>query len=289
MLSGARAPPPGLCQNPFLLDRDGRGPRGPAGERRVAAPTSRLTTRHVFIEGARPVLEALRAQRRAVFELWIPSNARSAAQRELVSLANERKLPVHEAGRSREIRARAAPLPEPSFEEILVELGSPRLLVALDGVTDVGNLGSIARSAETAGAQALVLEHRRSPPLSAAALRASAGALEHLPLARAPNLGRALDLARNEGCAVLAADPTGDPLDHVSPEILRGDVVWLLGSEDLGIRRGLLERATSRVAIPVWGRIPSLGVAASAAIVLHRSATARARVVEGAAGEHASR
>ncbi len=227
------------------------------------------------IEGGRPRLEALRAGRRKVLEVWLPPDARGAVQREIEERARALGIPIHPVERSAETRARAEPYPEESFESLLASLPSPRLLVALAGVTDVGNLGSIARSAETAGAAALVLELRHSPAIGPGALRASSGALEHLRLARTPNLARALDLARQEGFRVLAADPAGEALDRQPQQGLEGDLLWVFGSEERGIRPSVLARADARVGITLQGRIASLGVAAAAAFLLHATAARR--------------
>ena len=229
------------------------------------------------IEGGRAVLEALRARRRKVLEIWLPAAGRSAVQREIEERARAEGIPIHAVERSADTRAIAEPYPEQSFEELLTSLQSPRLLVALDGVTDVGNLGSIARSAETAGVAALVLELRRSPPIGPGALRASSGAFEHLRVARTPNLARALELARQEGMRVFAADPAGMPLEAVDDADFRHDIVWVLGSEERGIRPSLLGMADVRVGIPLHGRIGSLGVAAAAAVLLHGTALRRDR------------
>jgi 23S rRNA (guanosine2251-2'-O)-methyltransferase len=179
---------------------------------------------------------------------------------------------VIEAGSG--VSALADPYPELSFEELLSGPG-PRHFVALDGVTDVGNLGSIARSAEAAGASGLVLEQRRAPPVNSGALRASAGALEYLAVARTPNLRKALLLARGEGLVILSAEPGGVPLAEIAPEFLRGESILLLGSEDRGIRGSLRELVQARIGIPMEGRIQSLGVAAAAAYLLLRLAESR--------------
>jgi 23S rRNA (guanosine2251-2'-O)-methyltransferase len=227
------------------------------------------------IEGGRPVLEALRAGRRKVLEIWLPTTTRSAVQREIEARARALGIAIHAVERSGETRARAEPYPEESFEALLASLDSPRLLVALDGVTDVGNLGSIARSAETAGVRGIVLELRRSPPIGPGALRASSGALEHLRVARAPNLVRALELARQEGVRILAADSAGVPFADLSADQLGGDVLWVFGSEERGIRPSILARADVHVGIPLHGQVGSLGVAAAAAVLLHGTAARR--------------
>jgi 23S rRNA (guanosine2251-2'-O)-methyltransferase len=232
------------------------------------------------IEGARPVIEALRAGRRRVHEIQIPRGEGSPALHALREAALHYRIPVTAGAAGTGVRALADPYPEIVYEELLGGSG-PRRLVALDGVTDVGNLGSIARSAEVAGATGLVLEQRRSPPINAGALRASAGALEHLRVSRVPSLRRALELARGEGLTILAAEVGAPPLAQVDPGVLEGDLLLLLGSEDRGIRRGLRELAGIQVGIPALGRTESLGVAAAGAYLLLRLAELRGRRGEG--------
>jgi 23S rRNA (guanosine2251-2'-O)-methyltransferase len=227
-----------------------------------------------LIEGARPVIEAIRAGRRRIHSVHLPEGDGSAARRELEALLAERGISPLPAERGAGVHASADPYPEEEFEALLAE-PSPRFLVALDRVTDVGNLGSIARSAECAGAGGLVLEHRNAPPIAAGALRASAGALEHLRVGRAPNLARALELGRREGLAVLAADTGGVPLGELPRETLQSDLIWVFGSEDRGVRAGIRKLASAVVAIPMAGRIESLGVAAAAAYFLIRTAETR--------------
>ena len=224
------------------------------------------------IEGVRAAIEAIRAARRPVLEVWLPSEDRSPGLRALRELAESHGIPVREG---REVRARAAPFPEESFEDLLTREPAS-FLVALDRVTDVGNLGAIARSAECAGVRGLVLEHRHAPPIGAGALRASAGALEHLRVGRTPNLRSALRLARQEGYTVAAGTPDGVPIPELPPGALCGNLIWVFGSEDRGLRSGVLEVSDLRVAIPLHGRVESLGVAAAAAVLLHRTAEERA-------------
>ncbi|NRA02746.1 MAG: RNA methyltransferase [Myxococcales bacterium] len=235
------------------------------------------------IEGVRPVIEAIRAGRRRIFEVELPEQRSTPGLRELSALLEERGIPTRPssggpreaAGRIR-VLARSEPFPEESFEALLEDSG-PRLLVALDRVTDIGNLGSIARSAEAAGFGGRVLEHRHAPPIGPGAIRASAGALEHLRVGRTPNLARALDLARAEGLRVFAAEAGGRPIESLDPELLAGELIWVFGSEDRGIREMVRARADQVVGIPLIGRIDSLGVAAAAAFLLLRVAEARRR------------
>ncbi len=222
------------------------------------------------IEGVRPVIEAIRAGRRRVFQVALPATVRSHGARELADLARERGIPTSQ-NPDQSVWAEAERFPEEPFEALLEARGTRRL-VALDGVTDVGNLGSIARSAESAGVSGLLLEQRNAPPIGAGALRASAGALEHLRVGRTPSLPRALNLCASEGLAILAADPGGSPLSAVPDEVLGGEWVWLFGSEERGVRPGLRENAHWRIGIPQRGNVASLGVAAAAAYLLLRTA-----------------
>jgi 23S rRNA (guanosine2251-2'-O)-methyltransferase len=232
--------------------------------------------RVAVIEGVRPVIEALRAARRRVLRVSMPAEAGSPGLLELSRLLAERDIPVRRVSGARDVAAEAEPYPELPFEDLLVA-PPPRWLVALDRVTDVGNLGSIARTAEVAGVWGLVLEHRHAPPIGAGALRARAGALEHLPVGRTPNLRRALELCRSEGLGVLVAEPGGQPLERVPPDLIRGDLVLVLGGEAEGTRAGVRALADELVGIPLRGRVGSLGVAAAGAYLLLRLADLRQR------------
>jgi 23S rRNA (guanosine2251-2'-O)-methyltransferase len=227
----------------------------------------------VVLTGAHPIREALRARRRRLARLVVAGGPEDAALRGLAEAAG---VPVEGerpgAGRRGEPlpRLEAGPLPEPSLEELVSGLGSgPQLLVALDGVEDPQNLGAIARVAEAAGAGALVLTHRHAPPLSPAVSRASAGAIEWLPVARTPNLRRALKWLKGQEFWIFGADPQG-PLDAFAlpVEWRLGRRVLVLGAEGRGLRPGVAEELDHRVRIPMAGRIASLNVATAAAVLL---------------------
>lgn len=147
------------------------------------------------------------------------------------------------------------------------------LIVALDQVQDPQNLGAICRSAECAGAAGLVLPERRAAEVTAAVCKASAGAVEHLPLARVRNLTDFLIMAKARGFWCYGASAAG-ALDYRRVD-LTGPVILVLGSEGTGLRPRVAAACDALIALPLRGRIDSLSVAAAAAILLYAAAAAR--------------
>jgi 23S rRNA (guanosine2251-2'-O)-methyltransferase len=141
------------------------------------------------------------------------------------------------------------------------------LVVMLDGISDPQNLGACARSAEAAGAALLVTRARRAAPVSPAAIRASAGALLHLPVARVPNLTRVLDHFRDRGFVAVGLDHRAEDDLYLSEPPPR-PLVLVVGSEGTGISRLVRESCDQLVAIPMKGRTASLNAAAALAVAL---------------------
>jgi 23S rRNA (guanosine2251-2'-O)-methyltransferase len=149
------------------------------------------------------------------------------------------------------------------------------LIVALDQVQDPQNLGAVARSAEVAGATGLVIPERRSASVTAAVAKASAGAIEHLPIARVTNLADWLARAKDAGAWSYGADAAATTA--YTEADLTGKIVLVLGSEGEGLRRLVSERCDVLVAIPMRGRVDSLNVSSSAAVLLFEAARQRGR------------
>lgn len=144
---------------------------------------------------------------------------------------------------------------------------SDALVVVLDGITDPQNLGACARSAEAAGASLLVARKRRAAPLTAAAVRASAGALLHVPAARVTNLSRTLEYLRDRGFFVIGLDQDAQANIYDAPQPSR-PVAVVVGAEDAGLSRLVRESCDLLVAIPMAGRTGSLNAAAALAVAL---------------------
>ncbi|HEV7655381.1 MAG TPA: RNA methyltransferase [Mycobacteriales bacterium] len=160
--------------------------------------------------------------------------------------------------------------------------GTPRLVVLLADIRDPGNAGTVLRSADAAGADAVVLAGDSVDAYNGKTVRASAGSLFHLPVVRGADLDRTLAAARAAGLTVLAADGAGErDLDDL-PE-LAGPTAWLFGNEAWGLPAALGARADARVRIPISPRAESLNLAAAAAVCLFASARAQ-RVPGGGSG-----
>ncbi len=236
------------------------------------------------LTGSHCVLEALRARRRVLHRLVVRAGPSNPEIEESLKAASEAGVPVAELDRdafrslagvgratsnSQGVILEAGPLPTRALPDLWSSRPSPRRLVALDGVEDPQNVGAIVRVAEASGVQGLVLGTRRAPPLSPALARASAGAVEWLPVARVPNLRRAINQAKSEGFWVLGADPGANQTLFSMPDrLLRGDLLVVLGAEGRGLRPGVRDLVDHAVRIPTRGNVGSLNVASAAAVIL---------------------
>jgi 23S rRNA (guanosine2251-2'-O)-methyltransferase len=170
------------------------------------------------------------------------------------------------------ICAEAGPYPYAGADQLLA--GEKPLIVALDQVQDPQNLGSICRTAECVGAAGVVIPERRAAEVTAAVCKASAGAVEHLPVARVRNMADFLDEARRAGCwsyGASAADASPDrrPVPYDMPDYEGSGVVLVLGSEGSGLRPRVAGACDELVALPLLGSVESLGVSAAAAALLY--------------------
>jgi 23S rRNA (guanosine2251-2'-O)-methyltransferase len=214
------------------------------------------------------VHEALRAGRRPIRHVWAtPAAAKEPWLRGVPLSGADAEAIAERCGSDAHqgICAEAGPYPYVDARELLA--GPDPLLVALDEVQDPQNLGAIARTAECAGATGLVVLERRSAEVTPAAVKASAGATEHLPIARVTNLADFLDAAKRAGCWAYGAEGgTATPYD--SPDY--GGVL-VLGAEGRGLRPKVRAHCDVLVSLPLEGRIESLNVSAAAAVLLYEA------------------
>jgi 23S rRNA (guanosine2251-2'-O)-methyltransferase len=233
--------------------------------------------------GGRPVLygrnavhEALRARRRRVHRVWA-TQATARSERWLggvtVSITDADEI-EQRCGTDAHQGVCAETDPYPYAELAPLLAAEAPLLVALDEVQDVQNLGAIARTAECAGATGLILPERRSAEVTPAAAKASAGAVEHLPIARVRNLADALAEAKAAGCWIYGAAGEEGALAWTQPDY-SGGVVLVLGAEGRGLRPRVRDTCDALVALPLAGSIGSLNVSAAASALLYEIVRSR--------------
>lgn len=215
--------------------------------------------RREVVYGRNAVAEARRG-RRGVRRVWSVDELPAA---ELTRVAGS---PDHQG-----VVAEVDPYPYADPSSILE--APEALVVALDQVQDPRNLGAICRSAEVAGAAGVVIPARRSAAVTAVACKASAGAVEHLPVARVPNLAEWIATAKDAGAWVYGARPDApkayDAIDW------SGRVVLVLGGEGKGIRPRVLDACDAVIAIPQLGKVGSLNVSAAASVLLFEAVRQR--------------
>ena len=244
--------------------------------------------REDVIEGRNAVMEALRAGR-AIDKIYIAKGEVDKTLGHIASTAREAGIVVVEADRRKldgmsvthahqGVVALAAVREYATVADLLsraAELGEPPFLIACDEISDPHNLGAILRTAECVGAHGVIIPKRRSAGLTATVDKASAGAAEHIPVARVANLAAALRELKEQGLWIY-----GTAADGASPlwdTDLSGAVCLVIGSEGEGMSRVVSEQCDFRVSIPMRGRIGSLNASTSAAVVMYEVLRCRMR------------
>jgi len=253
--------------------------------------------------GVHPVEEALKAGKRKFDHVIVARERDDLRLEKLVALC--RQLGVRVLQESREqltLRAQTAahqgivavvrPMGILAIEDLFAAApavpGAARLLLALDGVEDPQNLGALLRVADGAGVDGVVLTERRSAPISPVAVKASAGAAEHLRIARVVNLVRALEELKQQNLWIIGLDERGTS-DYDNFDFTR-DCVLVLGREGAGLHDLVRRTCDHLLRIPMAGGVSSLNVSAAGAVVLYEAARQRRqarRATESGAGPEA--
>jgi TrmH family RNA methyltransferase len=259
-------------------------PPGPVkAARRLTKRAFRQRERAFLAEGPQAVAEAFHCGAR-VTDLFVTVPARSRHQ-DLVAAIADAGIPVHVV--SGEIMDELAQTVTPQgllalcgFVDVpLAEITKTtlRLVALLANVRDPGNAGTVLRTADAAGAHAVVFADASVDPYNGKCVRASAGSLFHLPVVAAAGLEEAVSALRQAGLRIVAADGrAGRPLDD--PEVqarLAEPTAWMFGNEAWGLPPELVALADEPVAVPIYGRAESLNLAAAAAVCLYASARAQ--------------
>ncbi|NJO69865.1 MAG: 23S rRNA (guanosine(2251)-2'-O)-methyltransferase RlmB [Bacteroidetes bacterium] len=238
-----------------------------------------------FIFGLRPVIEAIEAgkdidkimvKRGLSGELFGELNQVMKQYQINYQMVPEEKLNGITRKNHQGVIAFISPVPLQRIEDVipgLYEQGITPFIIALDGVTDVRNLGSIARSAECAGANAILLPEKGSAQLNADAMKTSSGALNYLPVCRTAQFKKSLQFLQQSGIKLIAATEKAEHLyfktDYKVP------VCIVMGAEDTGIDPEILRICDELVKLPILGKISSLNVSNAASVVLYEAVRQR--------------
>jgi len=231
-----------------------------------------------MLYGMRPVIEAITANKE-IDKLMMQQGLKGELVPELRKLINDRGIPYQYVpieklnrlyrGNHQGVICFVSPIVYQPIENLLLsvyEKGETPLFLILDRITDVRNMGAIARSAECAGVHGLIIPEKGGAPVSADAMTASAGALSSLPVHRSPNLKLTIDYLKESGLRIVAATEKGTT-SYYDAE-LTGPLAIIMGSEEDGVSGEYLRRCDETLIIPMKGSIGSLNVSVAAGILL---------------------
>lgn len=232
-----------------------------------------------YIFGLHPVIEAIRAGKQ-IDRLLIKQGLQGALYHELMNEVKIHEIPFQFVPSERiELVTRKnhqgvlAWLALIEYQQIsnllplIFEKGNDPLVIVLDGVSDVRNLGAAVRSAECIGADAIIIPEKGSARINADAIKASAGALHTLPVCRERSLKKSIEYLKNSGLKIVAADEKSGT--DIYKTDLKGPVAIIVGSEDRGISNELIALSDATIKIPMSGTISSLNVSVATGILLY--------------------
>ena len=264
--------------------RQGRERRGERPERKQR-PISRESkqAQPLWICGRNNVTEFLKNG--AIQKLFAKSGRKDERLISIISLAEKSHVPMAEVGEEKldqlsggvihqGIGALLKPYEFADLDKVLSEWeGKSPILVLLDGLEDVRNLGAIVRTAECAGAAAVLLPKHKSPPVTAAAMKTAAGAFAYLPVCQTGNIRQTLEYLKSKGFWVVGADMDGESLYFDAN--LKGPVVIVMGAEGKGVGQLTRKMCDFCVRIPMSGKVSSLNVSVAAALLIYEAVRQR--------------
>ena len=254
-----------------------------------SAPLDVVELPEDMVAGRNAVMEALKGSR-SVNKLMIANGSTEGSIKEIIAVAKDKGINIQYWDRSkldsiaRGIRhqgvlAQVAPVQYAELEDILQvakDRNEPPFIVLLDELEDPHNLGAILRTADAAGVHGVLIPKHRSCPLSATVAKTSAGAVEHVPVARVGNLVQTIKKLKQEGLWVAAADMDGK--DYYDTD-LTGPLLLIIGSEGQGVGRLVKEQCDFVVRIPMVGKINSLNASVAGSILMYEAMKQRRKAM----------
>ena len=238
-----------------------------------------------YLEGKNPVWEALKAER-PIEKLFVAKTIQQESVRGILGAARVRKVKIEfvpkerldqlsTTGRHQGLIAVCAAHGYADLDTVLDAVqaeGRVPFIVLLDEVQDPHNLGAIIRTAECSGAQAVVITQHNSAGLTPAAGRASAGAVEHVPVCRVVNLVAAIERLKERGVWIIGADMDGSLAYEID---MTGPIAIVVGGEDRGVRRLVLEKCDHVTRLPMLGKLNSLNASVAAGVLMYEAVRQR--------------
>jgi len=239
-----------------------------------------MQTEHEHVYGIHPVLELLQAGRRRIDTILLTAKRQHRGIQQIVDLASRQNIPIRAVvpaelqrvlghDQHQGVAALVTPVAYRPFTEVaalLQEAPGPHTLLALDGVTDVGNFATLIRSAVAFGVGAILLPKHQSVGLTPVVAKRSAGAVDRVPFVQVGNMVRALEALQQLGCWLYGAEAHGETA--IATVAWPERTVLVLGSEGRGMRRLVRERCDHLVRIPMRAGADSLNVAVAGSIIL---------------------
>lgn len=231
------------------------------------------------IFGRNPVLEALKSDR-TINKIWLLKGEQKGSIKEIVALAKEKKIAIQLVERNKldkmfphenhqGVAASIAAADYVEWQDIVdmaKAKGEDPLLVILDELEDPHNLGAILRSVDAVGAHGVIIPKRRAVPLTDGVAKASAGAVEHVPVARVGNIVQVIEALKKQGIWVAGASMHGQ---YLHKQDLTGPLAIVIGSEGKGLGKLVSESCDYIVSIPMQGKINSLNASVAAGVLLY--------------------
>jgi 23S rRNA (guanosine2251-2'-O)-methyltransferase len=228
------------------------------------------------IPGRHPVREALLGER-TINKILLQRDVKSGILLEIMALAKEKGVMVQKVEKQglnkfvgetvhQGVIALVSPKAYATVEELIagVPAGEDPFLLLLDEINDPHNLGAILRTSDAAGVHGVIIPRRRSAPLTPTVAKASAGAIEHVPVARVANMVQVIDTLKKSGIWLIGADALGR--DTLWESQLSGPLALVIGGEDKGLGRLVKERCDLLVSLPMLGRVNSLNASVATAL-----------------------
>lgn len=233
-----------------------------------------------YIVGRNPVLEILKSEKE-IEKIFVLRGELKGSINKIIGIAKDRNIIIQQVDRNKldqisegnahqGVAALVTPYEYSTIDAILdrgEELNKPPFLLVLDGIEDPHNLGAIIRTAECGGVQGIIIPKRRSAGVTQTVYKSSAGAVEHMLIAKVNNISDAIEELKKKGLWIYGADVAGE--EYYFNTDLKGPVALVIGSEGKGISRLVKEKCDFLLKIPMFGEISSLNASNAASILIY--------------------